>query len=156
MARQTQQGLRLHSHICRKAQGDPVLQVVFNPSPDSPADGLGYLAAARNLIRLHTISPALFPLPHALAREAAGAHEDIDLPDESSEDATGGVPASQQDARQRLYTAAGVCHTVVHSASPTRWTKLESFEPLNLGKDSPVVVAPQSGEEVFMFGSLLE
>ena len=109
-------------------------QVLFNPSPDSPADGLGYLAAARNLIRLNTISPALFPLPHALAREAAGADEDIDLPDGSSEDTPGKEPASQQDEHQHLYMAAGVSHAVVHSTSHTGWSRLESFEPLDIGE----------------------
>ncbi|CAL5221692.1 g3928 [Coccomyxa viridis] len=121
------------SHYQAWAQSLPGMQVLFNSSPDSPADGLGYLAAARSLIRLNTISPALFPLPHALAREAAGADEDIDLPDEDSGDVSGKEPASEQDTHQRMYTAAGVSHAVVHSTSPFSWTKLDSFEPLNFG-----------------------
>lgn len=134
----------------KQAEVYSALQVVFNASPDSPADGLGYLAAARSLIRLNTISPALFPLPHALAREAAGADENIDLPDEDSEDATGAEPAAQQNTLQRLHIAAGMSHAVVQCNFPASWTRLESSEPLNRGEDQSLVIVVNSGEEVLM------
>ena len=111
--------------------------MLFNSFPDSPADGFGYLAAARSLIRLNAISPALFPLPHALARAAAGADEDIDLPDDDlgddndMEDASGAAPAPQQHEHQRLHLVAGVSHMLLHSASPTSCTRLGSPESLD-------------------------
>ena len=109
--------------------------MVFDPAPDSPADGLGYWAAARNLVRLHAISPALFPVPHALARGVTGLKEDIDLPSEDSEESEiSTAPASQPEDAQRLHIAAGLSQAVLRDASSITWTKQESCQAFDPGK----------------------
>ena len=115
--------------------------MLFDPSPASSADGLGHLAAARNLARLNAISPALFPLPLTLAREATGVSESIDLPAEDSESDVSGedtpaAPALQQSNRQHLHIAAGISQAVVQNSSAIRWTKLETFQALDPGESS--------------------
>ena len=112
--------------------------MVFNPAPDSPADGLGYWAAARNLVRLHAISPALFPMPHALAWGSTGLTEEIDLPSEDSEDSEESepstAPASKPEEAQRLHIAAGLSQAVVRDASSITWTKQEGCHAFDPGK----------------------
>lgn len=107
---------------------------MFNPAPDNPADGLGHLAAARHLIRLNAVSPALFPLPHALARQVAGANEDIELPDEDDdEDDDTPAPASEGSGQQKVRVAAGTMQAVLDGGSELKWTKLDTMQPLHSG-----------------------
>ena len=108
--------------------------MVFHPTPDSPADGLGYWAAARNLVRLQAISPALFPLPHALAQGITAFKEDIDLASGDSETEPSMAPASQHEEAQRLHIAAGMSQAVMQDASSITWTKQETCQAFHPGK----------------------
>jgi hypothetical protein len=110
------------------------MQVVFNPAPNNPTHGLGHLAAARHLIRLNAVSPALFPLPHALAREVAGANEDIELPDEDTdENDDTAAPASEENGQQKVHVAAGTMQAVLDGGSELKWTELDTMQPLDPG-----------------------
>ena len=118
-----------------QALHDP--QVLFHPAPDSPADGLGYWAAARNLVRLHAISPALFPMPHALAQGITGFKEEINLPSEDSESEPSTAPASQPQAAQRLRIAAGMSQAVMQDTSSITWTKQDTRLAFDPGETPP-------------------
>ena len=110
------------------------MQVIFNPAPDNSTHGLGHLAAARHLIRLNAISPALFPLPHALARGVAGANEDIELPDEDTDEDDGtAAPASGEKGQQKVHVVAGTMQAVLDGGSELKWTELDTMQPLDPG-----------------------